>query len=188
MKSLPNFFQFVVPSFATWCCLLFTGLPLASGQTPHGFSEMHFDGTFVILGEHILDTSDLGVLLQETNPNFQKLSKPNGTDLSWDSDGVRYTSDAKRLKIIWIVSTGFLRQVNGHPTHVFKGKLSIFDIKITPDKPVPSALLTKYGFAVTGSQLPRYYRLQQNGWIIDIITDRDRKPEAVSLEHGRSGL
>ena len=58
---------------------MFTDLPQAYGQTPTGFSKMHFDGSFVSLGEHILDASDLGVLLQETNSNFVKLSKSNGT-------------------------------------------------------------------------------------------------------------
>lgn len=188
MKSLLSFLRSVAPYFAISCCLMFTGLPQACGQTPSGFSKVHFDGTFVTLGEHILDTSDLGVLLQETNSDFVKLSKSNGTDLSWDADGVRYTSDAKRLKIIWIVDNGFLRHMGGHPAHVFKGKLSIFDIEIAAGKPVSAALLSKYRFAVAGNQLPRYYRVQQNGWVVNIITDRDRRPEAVSLEHGQSGF
>ena len=188
MKTLLSFFRSVVSYFAISCWMMFTGLPLACGQTPSGFSKMHFDGTFVNLGEHVLDTSDLGVLLRETNSNFVKLSTSKGTDLSWDSDGVRYTSDAKSLKIIWIVDSSFLQHMGGHPAHVFKGKLSIFDIEIAAGKPVSGALLSKYGFAVSGNQLPRYYRLQQNGWIVNIITDQDRRPEAVSLEHGRSGF
>lgn len=64
--------------------MMFTGLLPAWGQSPGGFSEVHFDGTFLILGQHILDTSDIGVLLQETNEHFQNLSKSNGKDLSWD--------------------------------------------------------------------------------------------------------
>jgi len=143
--------------------MMFTGLLPAWGQSPGGFSEVHFDGTFVILGQHILDTSDIGVLLQETNPDFQNLSKSNGKDLSWDSDGVRYTSDSKDLKITWVLDPDFLHYMEGHPTHVFKGKLSIFEIEIVRNKPVPTDLLTKYGFEAAGDHAPRYYQLEKNG-------------------------
>ena len=92
---------------------MFTGFVPAWGQSE--FSEVHFDGTFLILGQHILDTSDIGVLLQETNPDFQNLSKSNGKDLSWDSDGVRYTSDSKDLKITWVLDPDFLHYMDGKP-------------------------------------------------------------------------
>jgi hypothetical protein len=96
MKSMPRLCRCGLCYFSISCCILFTGLLPAWGQFPGGFSKVHFDGTFVILGQHILDTSDIGVLLQETNPNFQNLSKSNEKDISWDSDGVRYTADSKR--------------------------------------------------------------------------------------------
>jgi hypothetical protein len=163
-----------------------TGLPSALGQSPVGFSEVHFDGTFVILGEHILDTSDLGVLLQETNPDFKNLSKSDGKDVSWDSDGVRFTADSKDLKITWVIDPAFLPYMNGHPTQPFKGKVSIFEIEIIQNKPVPTDLLSKYGFEALGDQVPIYYRLEKNGWRINIITDRDRNPEAVTLQHSLS--
>lgn len=147
---------------------------------------MHFDCTFVILGQHILDTSDIGVLLQETNQDFQNLSKSNGKDLSWDSDGVRYTADSKDLKITWVLDPDFLHYMDGHPTHAFKGKFSIFEIEIVQNRPVPTDLLSKYGFEAAGDQVPRYYQLEKNGWKINIITDRDRNPEAVTLEHSLS--
>jgi hypothetical protein len=150
------------------------------------FSEVHFDGTFVILGQHILDTSDIGVLLQETNQDFQNLSKSNGKDLSWDSDGVRYTADSKDLKITWVLDPDFLHYMDGHPTHAFKGKFSIFEIEIVQNRPVPTDLLSKYGFEAAGDYVPRYYQLEKNGWKINIITDRDRNPEAVTLEHSLS--
>jgi hypothetical protein len=162
--------------------MMFTDLLPAWGQSPGGFSDVRFDGTFVILGQHILDTSDIGVLLQETNPDFQNLSKSNGKDLSWDSDGVRYTEDAKDLKITWVLDPDFLRYMESHPTHVFNGKLSIFEIDIVRNKPVPEALLSKYEFEAAGDQVPRNY-LKKNGWKINIITDRGRDPEAVTLEH-----
>ena len=165
---------------------MFTGLLPALGQFPGGFSEVHFDGTFVILGQHILDTSDIGVLLQETNQDFQNLSKSNGKDLSWDSDGVRYTADSKNLKITWVIASDFLRYMDGHPTHVFKGKFSIFEIEIVQNRPVPTDLLSKYGFEAAADHVPRYYQLEKNGWKINIITDRDRNPEAVTLEHSLS--
>jgi hypothetical protein len=163
--------------------MMFTDLLPAWGQSPGGFSDVRFDGTFVILGQHILDTSDIGVLLQETNPDFQNLSKSNGKDLSWDSDGVRYTEDAKDLKITWVLDPDFLRYMESHPTHVFNGKLSIFEIDIVRNKPVPEALLSKYEFEAAGDQVPRSYLLKKNGWKINIITDRGRDPEAVTLEH-----
>jgi hypothetical protein len=166
--------------------MMFTGLFPAWGQSPGGFSEVHFDGTFVILGQHILDTSDIGVLLQETNEHFQNLSKSNGKDLSWDSDGVRYTSDSKDLKITWVLDPDFLHYMDGHPTHVFKGKLSIFEIEIIRNKPISKALLSKYGFEAAGDHAPIYYQLEKNGWNINIIADRDRNPEAVTLEHSLS--
>jgi len=163
--------------------MLFTGLLPAWGQFPSGFTDVHFDGTFVILGQHILDTSDIRVLLQETNSHFQNLSKSNGKDVSWDSDGVRYTADSKGLKIIWVLDSAFLHYMEGQPTHVFKGTLSIFEIDIVRNKPVPTDLLSKYGFESAGDHEPRYYRLEKNEWKINIITDRDRNPEAVTLEH-----
>jgi hypothetical protein len=165
---------------------MWTGLFPAWGQSSRGFSEVHFDGTFVILGQHILDTSDIGVLLQETNPDFKNLSKSNGKDLSWDSDGVRYTGDAKDMKITWVVDAAFLPYMNGHPTNAFQGKVSIFEIELIPDKPVPADLLSKYGFEAPDDQVPIYYRLEKNGWRINIITNRDRNPEAVTLEHSLS--
>ena len=165
---------------------MFSGLLAAWGQSSGAFSEVHFDGTFVILGQHILDTSDIGVLLQETNQDFQNLSKSNGKDLSWDSDGVRYTADSKDLKITWVLDPDFLHYMDGHPTHAFKGKLSIFEIEIVRNRPVPTDLLSKYGFEAAGDHVPRYYQLKKNGWKINIITDRDRNPEAVTLEHSLS--
>jgi hypothetical protein len=186
MKSIPRLCRCGLCYFAISCCMWLTDLLPASGQFPGGFSQVHFDGTFVILGQHILDTSDIGVLLQETNPNFQNLPKSNGKDISWDSDGVRYTTDSKNLKITWVFDPAFLHSMGGHPSHVFQGKLSIFDIEIVRNKPVPKDLLSKDGFAAVGDHLPRYYRLEKNGWKINIITDRDRHPEAVSLEHSLS--
>jgi hypothetical protein len=47
-------------------------------------------------------------------------------------------------------------------------------------------LLSKYGFEAAGDHVPRYYQLEKNGWKINIITDRDRDPEAVTLEHSLS--
>ena len=73
--------------------------------------------------------------------------------------------------------------MDGHPTDVFKGKLSIFDIDIVRNKPVPEALLSEYGFEAAAEQAPRNYLLKKNGWIINIVTNRDRDPEAVTLEH-----
>ena len=96
---------------------MFTGFVPAWGQSE--FSEVHFDGTFLILGQHILDTSDIGVILQQTNEHFQNLSKSNGKDLSWDSDGVRYTEDSKGLKITWVLAPDFLHSMDGRPTNVF---------------------------------------------------------------------
>jgi hypothetical protein len=166
--------------------MILTGLVPAWGQFPGGFSKVHFDGTFVILGQHILDTSDLGVLLRETNPHFENLSKSNGKDFSWDSDGVRYTADSENLKITWAIDPNFLHYVDGHPTHVFKGSLSIFEIEIVRDKPILNTLLSKYGFETAGDHVPRYYQLKKNGWKINIITDRDLDPQAVTLEHSIS--
>jgi hypothetical protein len=183
MKGMLRLWRRGLGYFAISCCTVFTGLLAAWGQPVSGFSQMHFDGTFVILGQHILDTSDLGVLLQETNPHFQNLSKSDGKDFSWDSDGVRYTADSKNLKVTWVVDPTFLHDMDGHPTHVFNGKLSIFEIDIVRNKPVPEALLWKYGFEAGGDQAPRNYLLKKNGWKINIITDRDRNPEAVALEH-----
>jgi hypothetical protein len=183
MMSIPKLFQRGFCYFAISCCTWFTGLLTASGQSPGGFSQVHFDGTFLILGQHILDTSDIGVLLQETNANFQILPKSNGKDVSWDSDGVRYTTDSQNLKITWVVEPAFLHSMGGHPLQVFQGKLSIFDIEIALNKSVSKNLLSKDGFAAVGDHLPRYYRLEKNGWKINIITDRNRNPEAVTLEH-----
>jgi len=73
--------------------------------------------------------------------------------------------------------------MESHPTHVFNGKLSIFEIDIVRNKPVPEALLSKYEFEAAGDQVPRNYLLKKNGWKINIITDRGRDPEAVTLEH-----
>jgi hypothetical protein len=137
----------------------------------------------VNLGQHILDTSDLLVLLQETNSHFRDLSKTGEKDVSWDSDGVRFTADSKNLKVTWVVDPTFLRSMNGHPTNVFNGKLSIFDIDIVRNTPVPEELLSEYGFKAAGDGVPRNYLLEKNGWRIDIITNRDRDPEAVTLEH-----
>jgi hypothetical protein len=186
MKSMPRHWRGALCRFAIPCCFLFTGLLPAWGQSPVGFSEVHFDGTFVILGEHVLDTSDIGVLLQETNPNFQNLSKSNGKDISWDGDGVRYISDAKNLSITWVLDPDFLTSMDGHPTHVFKGKVYIFGTEIVPHQPFPTDWLSKYGFAAAGDQVPKNYQLEQNGWKINIITDRDRIPEAVTLQHSLS--
>lgn len=108
--------------FAISCCIMFTGLVPVWGQPVSGFSQVHFDGTFLYLGQHILDTSDIGVLLQRTNPNFKNLSKSNGKDISWDSDGVRYTEGSKDLKITWVLDPDYLHYMDGHPTHLFKGK------------------------------------------------------------------
>lgn len=169
--------------FAIACCLMFTGLVAVWGQPVSGFSQVHFDGTFVFLGQHILDTSDIGVLLQRTNVNFKDLSKSNGKDISWDLDGVRYTEDSKDLKITWVLDPYFLQYMDGHPTHLFKGKLSIFEIGIVRNKPVSKDLLSKYGFEAVGDHAPRYYQLEKNGWKIKIITDQDRDAKAVTLEH-----
>jgi hypothetical protein len=165
---------------------MFTGPVAAWGQSNGDFSEAHFDGTFLILGQHILDPSDIGVILQQTNEQFQNLSKSNGEDLSWDSDGVRYTEDSNGLKITWVLAPDFLHSMDGHPTNVFKGKLSIFEIQIVRNEPVQAALLSKYGFESAGDHALIYYQLEKNGWKINIITDRDRKSEAVILEHSLS--
>jgi hypothetical protein len=186
MKIMPRLCWCGLGYFAISFCMMFTGLPPAWGQSRDDFSEVHFDGTFVLLGPHILDPSDLGVLLQRTNGDFQNLSKSVGEDLSWNSDGVRYTQDSKNLKITWVIDPGFLHYMNGHPTHIFKGKISIFEIEIVRTKPIPKALLSKYGFVAAGDQAPRYYRLEKNGWKINIITDRARAPEAITLEHSLS--
>jgi hypothetical protein len=61
------------------------GDPYASKRVVKGGAS--FDGTFVILGQNILDTSDLGILVQETNPHFRDLSKSDGKDFSCNSDG-----------------------------------------------------------------------------------------------------
>ena len=169
--------------FAILCCIIFTGLVPVWGQPVSGFSQVHFDGTFLFLGQHILDTSDIGVLLQRTNPNFKNLSKSNGKDISWDSDGVRYTEGPKDLKLTWVLDPDFLHYMDGHPTHLFKGKLSIFEIAIVPNKPVSETLLSKYGFEAVADHPPRYYQLEKNGWTINIITDQDRDAKAVTLEH-----
>jgi hypothetical protein len=76
--------------------------------------------------------------------------------------------------------------MDGHPTHVFKGKLSIFEIEIIRNKPIPKALLSKCGFEAAGDHPPIYYQLEKNGWNINIIADLDRNPEAVTLEHSLS--
>jgi hypothetical protein len=186
MKGMPRLCRFGPTYFAISCCLMFTGLVPAWGQSRGDFSEVHFDGTFLILGQHILDTSDIGVILQQTNEHFQNLSKSNGKDLSWDSDGVRYTEDSKGLKITWVLASDFLHSMDGHPTNVFKGKLSIFEIEIVRNKPVQKVLLSKYGFEAAGDHAPIYNQVERNGWKIIIITDRDRDPEAVTLEHSLS--
>jgi hypothetical protein len=183
---MPRLYRCGLCYFSISCCILFTGLLPAWGQFPSGFSKVHFDGTFVILGQHILDTSDIGVLLQETNPNFQNLSKSNGKDISWDSDGLRYTADSKNLKITWVLDPAFLHYTDGHPKHVFQGTFSIFEIELVRNKPVRTDLLSKYGFKMAGDHVPRYYRLEKNGWKINVITDRDQNPEAVTLEHSVS--
>jgi hypothetical protein len=169
--------------FAISSCAGFTGLLLAWDAPVSGFSQVHFDGTFVMLGQHVLDTSDLGVLLAEANPHFQDLSKSDRKDLSWDSDGVRFTADSQTLKVTWVVDPTFLHEMSGHPTHVFNGKLSILEIDIVRNKPVQEGLLSKCGFEAAADQVPRNYLLKKNGWKINIITDRDRAPEAVTLEH-----
>ena len=169
--------------FAVSCCTVFTGQLLAWDEPVSGFSQVHFDGTFVMLGQHILDTSDLGVLLAEANPHFRDLSKSDRKDFSWDSDGVRYTADSRNIKVTWVVDPAFLHEMDGHPTHVFNGKLSIFEIDLVRNKSVPEALLSQYGFEAAPDEVPRNYVLKKNGWQISIITDRDRAPEAVTLEH-----
>jgi len=73
--------------------------------------------------------------------------------------------------------------MGGHPTEVFKGKISIFEIDIVRDKPIPEALLSEYGFQAVADQALGNYLLKKNGWRISIITNRDRDPEAVTLEH-----
>lgn len=183
MKGMPRFCRRGLCYFAVLCCTLFSELLPAWGQPVSGFSRVHFDGTLVSLGQHLLDTSDLLVLLQETNPHFQDLSKSDEKDFSWDSDGVRFTADSKNLKVTWVVDPIFLHSMDGHPTDVFKGKLSIFEIDIVRNKPVPEALLSEYGFEAAADQAPRNYLLKKNGWIINIITNPDRDPEAVTLEH-----
>ena len=183
MKRMPRLYRRGLCYFALSCCTVATGLLPAAGQLPTGFSQVQFDGTFVILGRHILDASDLGVLLQETNPHYQDLSKSNGKDFSWDSDGVRFIADSKNLKVTWVVDPAFLHQMEGHPTHVFNGKLSILEIDIARNKPIPEELLSKYGFEGGVNQVPRNYLLKKNGWKINIATDRDQNPEAVTLEH-----
>jgi len=165
---------------------MFTGPVPAWSQSRDDFSKPHFDGTFLILGGHILDSSDIGVILQRTNEHFQNLSKSNGKDLTWDSDGVRYTEDSKGLKITWVLAPDFLHSMDGHPANVFKGKLSIFEIQIVRNKPVQKALLSKYRFEAAGDKAPIYYQLEKNGWKISIITDRDQDSEAVTLEHSLS--
>jgi len=169
--------------FAISCYTVITGLIPAWGQPVTGFSQVHFDGTFVILGQHILDTSDLLVLLQEANPHYQDLSKSDGKDFSWDSDGVRFTADSKNLKVTWVVDPTFLHEMGDHPTRVFNGKLSILEIDIVRNKPITEALLSKYGFEAVADQVPRNYLLKKNGWKINIVTNRDQGPEAVTLEH-----
>jgi len=70
-----------------------------------------------------------------------------------------------------------------HPTRVFNGKLSILEIDIVRNKPITEALLSKYGFEAVADQVPRNYLLKKNGWKINIVTNRDQGPEAVTLEH-----
>lgn len=183
MKGMPTLCGFRPTYLAISCCLMFTGLLPVWGQSSDDFSEVHFDGTFLILGQHILDTSDIRVVLQQTNEHFQDLSKSNGKDLSWDSDGVRYIENSKGLKITWVLAPDFLDSMDGHPTNVFKGKLSIFEIALSRNTTIPEALLSKYEFVAGGHQVPISYRLEKNGWKINIITDGDRAPEAVILEH-----
>ena len=183
MKEMPGFCRCGLCYFAISCCTFFTGILPVWGQYASGFSQVHFDGTFVNLGQHILDSSDLLVLLQETNPHFRDLSKTGEKDVSWDSDGVRFTADSKNLKVTWVVDPTFLHSMNGHPTNVFNGKLSIFEIDIVRNKPVPEALLSEYGFKAAANGAPENYLLEKNGWRINIITNRDRDPEAVTLEH-----
>ena len=183
MKGMLRLFRRGLCYFAVSSCAVFTTLLLAWDAPISGFSQVYFDGTFVMLGQHILDTSDLGVLLAETNPHFQDLSKSDRKDFSWDSDGVRFIADSQNLKVTWVVDPTFLHEMGGHPTHVFEGKLSIMEIDIVRNKTVQEALLSKYGFEAAADQLPRNYLLEKNGWKINIITDRDRAPEAVTLEH-----
>jgi hypothetical protein len=183
MKRLPALYRRGPYYFAIACYLVFTALLPARGQSSGDFSAVHFDGTFVHLGPHVLDTSDLGVLLERTNPDFQNLSKSNEKDLSWDSDGVRYTEAAKGLKMTWVVDPNFLHSMGGHPTHPFRGKLSIFEIEIVRNEPISKVLLSKDGFAATGNHPPISYRLEKNGWKVNIITDQNRDPQAVTLEH-----
>jgi hypothetical protein len=172
--------------FAISCCLLLASFVPAWGQSRSDFSDVHFDGTFVHLGQHILDTSDIGVLLQRTNRDYRNLTKSNGEDLSWDSDGVRYIQEAKNLKITWVIDSNFLHSMGGHPTHFFGGKLSIFDLEIVRNQVLPKSSLSKCGFKPGGDQASRYYQLDKNGWKIKIFTDRDQHPEAVTLEHSLS--
>jgi len=73
--------------------------------------------------------------------------------------------------------------MDGHPTHIYNGKLTIFEIDIIRNKPIAEASLTKYRFTAANAKVPTNYQLKQNGWTINIITDRDRNPEAVILEH-----
>jgi hypothetical protein len=183
---MPRLRSFGAAYFAISCSLMLTGPAPAWSQTADDFSKAHFDGTFLILGGHILDASDIGVILQRTNEHFQNLSKSDRKDLSWDSDGVRYTEDSKRLKITWVLAPDFLHSMDGHPTNVFKGKLSIFEIQIVRNQPVKKNLLSKYGFEAAADYPSGYYELEKNGWKISIITDRDGDSEAVTLEHALS--
>jgi hypothetical protein len=183
MKAVPRSCRRGLLHFAISCCAVLSWLLPARGQPVSGFSRVHFDGTFVNLGQHILNTSDLLVLLQETNPHFRDLSQTGEKDVSWDSDGVRFKADSKNLKVTWVVDPTFLHSMNGHPTNVFNGKLSIFDIDIVRNKPVPEAMLTEFGFKAAADGAPENYLLEKNGWRINIITNRDRAPEAVTLEH-----
>ena len=180
---MPGLGRYRLCYLAILACTTLTGPIGAWGQSSSDFSEVNFDGTFVHLGGHILDASDLGVLLQRTNGNFQNLSKTNGEDLTWDADGVRYAQDAKNLKITWVIDPDFLHSMHGHPTYVFKGKLTLFDIDIVRNQAIPKALLSKNGFKAVGDNAPRSYQLDKNGWKINIVADQDRRPEAVTLEH-----
>ena len=154
--------------FSISCCILFTGLLPAWGQFPGGFSKVHFDGTFVILGHHILDTSDIGVLLQETNPNFQNLSKSNAKDISWDSDGVRYTADSKDLKITWVLDPAFFHYTDGHPTHVFQGTFSLFEIEWA------------HGKGLLASRSSSAFRPSPPDWPLGSSANSRREPRAAA--------
>src|SRR5271165_4243985 len=96
MKGMTMLYRCGPCYFAISCCIMFTGLVPVWGQPVSGFLQVHFDGTFLFLGQHILDTSDIGVLLQRTNPNFKNL--PNQMERTFL--GIRMEYDTLRAQKI----------------------------------------------------------------------------------------